>query len=86
MAHGKGGWEFFDLPDYDHGDWTDEEFAAAYNNRDPYLLAGAAGVDLRGDLIKCRTKMLSGNAGFPAVRLTGANGSFRQERSSPEGG
>lgn len=43
MAPGKGGWEFFDLPDYGDGDWTDDEFAAAYNDRDPTLVAGPTG-------------------------------------------
>lgn len=40
MAPGTGGWEFFDLPDYGDGDSTDDEFAAAYNDRDPTLVAG----------------------------------------------
>ena len=43
MAPGSDGWEFFDLPDYGDGDLTDEEFAAAYNDRDPSLIVGPKG-------------------------------------------
>ena len=35
MRPGPGGWEFFDSEDYGEGQWTDEEFAVRYNNRDP---------------------------------------------------
>lgn len=31
----SGRWEFYDVPDYGDGDWTDEEFARQYNERDP---------------------------------------------------
>ena len=35
MSHGPDGWRAHDRSDYGEGAWTDEEFAAAYNNRDP---------------------------------------------------
>lgn len=35
MRHGQRGWEFFDVEDYGDGEWSDEEFAARYNDRDP---------------------------------------------------
>ncbi len=35
MAHSDEGWQFFDVPDYGNGDWSDEEFAREYNERDP---------------------------------------------------
>jgi hypothetical protein len=36
MRHGENGngWEIMDVPDYGDGDWTDEEFAQRYNERD----------------------------------------------------
>ncbi|WP_155006423.1 hypothetical protein [Sphingomonas hengshuiensis] len=34
MGLTEEGWEFYDQPDYGDGDWTDEEFAVAYNERD----------------------------------------------------
>ena len=34
MRPGPGGWQFFDLADYGGGEWTDDEFAQAYNDRD----------------------------------------------------
>lgn len=34
MGLTEQGWEFYDQPDYGDGDWTDEEFASAYNERD----------------------------------------------------
>ena len=34
MGLSDGGWEFYDQPDYGDGDWTDEDFASAYNERD----------------------------------------------------
>lgn len=35
MGLGDRGWEFYDRPDYGDGDWTDEEFAVVYNEREP---------------------------------------------------
>ena len=35
MRHGASGWEFFDFADYGPGEWSDEEFAVRYNERDP---------------------------------------------------
>lgn len=35
MGFGEGGWNVFDVPDYGDGEWTDEEFAQQYNDRDP---------------------------------------------------
>jgi hypothetical protein len=35
MRHGPNGWKFFDLADYGPGEWSDEEFALQYNERDP---------------------------------------------------
>jgi hypothetical protein len=35
MAQGEQGWEVLDLPSYGAGEWTDEEFAKHYNERDP---------------------------------------------------
>jgi hypothetical protein len=40
MAPGPNGWRFFDRADYGDGDWTDAEFAAAYNDRDPEQVTG----------------------------------------------
>lgn len=35
MKHGPGGWSWHDYADYGSGDLSDEEFAEAYNNREP---------------------------------------------------
>lgn len=40
MAPGPGGWQFYDHADYGDGDWSDDEFAEAYNQRDPEMVAG----------------------------------------------
>lgn len=39
LGHGPNGWEVYDYPDYGVGDWTDQEFAAEYNQRDPAKVA-----------------------------------------------
>jgi hypothetical protein len=40
MSHSDGeGWSVYDLPDYGAGDWTDDEFAQAFNERDISKLA-----------------------------------------------
>lgn len=39
MEHSPEGWQFIDFPDYGEGDWTDEEFAARYQDRDPEAVA-----------------------------------------------
>lgn len=41
MAHGPAGWELFDSNDYGDGELSDEEFAAAYNDRDPAQVASS---------------------------------------------
>jgi len=38
MRHGASGWEFFALSDYGEGEWSDEEFATGYNERDPHAV------------------------------------------------
>lgn len=35
MRPGQGCWEVMDVPDYGDGEWTDEEFAHQFNERDP---------------------------------------------------
>ena len=35
MGINEGRWEFYDVPDYGDGAWTDEEFAHEYMTRDP---------------------------------------------------
>ncbi|PTQ12091.1 hypothetical protein CLG96_05855 [Sphingomonas oleivorans] len=35
MGRIDGGMTIFDVPDYGDGDWTDEEFATMFNDRDP---------------------------------------------------
>lgn len=35
MKHGPDGWSWHDYEDYGPGDWSDDEFASEYNNRDP---------------------------------------------------
>ena len=39
IENGAEGWKFIDYPDYGEGEWTDEEFAAQYENRDPEAVA-----------------------------------------------
>lgn len=39
MENGAEGWKFIDYPDYGEGEWTDDEFAAQYENRDPEAVA-----------------------------------------------
>ncbi len=43
MAPGPRGWQFYDQADNGDGEWSDEEFAAAYNDRDPADVAGSPG-------------------------------------------
>ncbi len=45
MAYGQGGWDFFDIPDYGDGAWTDEEFAREFMERDPEKVAKGPPVD-----------------------------------------
>ncbi|WP_439150461.1 hypothetical protein [Sulfitobacter sp.] len=45
MAHGEEGWQFFDFPNYGEDDFTDEEFAKAYNERTPEMLASKPNPD-----------------------------------------
>ena len=39
MAHDQtGAWNIYDKADYGEGEWTDEEFAREYDERDPELV------------------------------------------------
>lgn len=42
MEHGEQGWRFIDFPDYGEGDWSDEEFAKAFEERTSEMLARTA--------------------------------------------
>ncbi|NVK84753.1 MAG: hypothetical protein HWE21_10560 [Cytophagia bacterium] len=39
VEHSEKGWQFIDFPDYGEGGWSDEEFAKAFDERTPEMLA-----------------------------------------------
>lgn len=48
MAPGPDGWQFYDQVDYGDGDWSDEDFADAYNRRDPEKVVGPPPIEKSG--------------------------------------